>query len=110
MSCSIAYFLVLTLCLPYFRYMAKKPIKHTVIVSYGMVSVPGSPYRVLVQEASNPGKVKVFGPAVDQPCKTFHPTYFMVDCSEAGPGEHFFRLVLSILRLHNIEFVAVTQG
>ena len=44
--------------------------------------------QVQVQEASNPSKVKVYGPAVDQPCKTFHPTYFMVDCSEAGPGEY----------------------
>ena len=47
--------------------------------------------QVQVQEASNPSKVKVYGPAVDQPCKTFHPSYFMVDCSEAGPGE--YRLV-----------------
>ena len=48
--------------------------------------------QVQVQEASNPSKVKVYGPAVDQPCKTFHPTYFMVDCSEAGPGEYRYAI------------------
>ena len=30
----------------YCRYMPKKPIKHTVMISYGSVSIPGSPYRV----------------------------------------------------------------
>ena len=30
----------------YCRYMPKKPIKHTVMISYGSVSIPGSPFRV----------------------------------------------------------------
>jgi len=41
---------------------------------------------VYVQEASNPARVKVYGPAVEQPVKTFQPTNLVVDCSEAGPG------------------------
>ena len=28
------------------RYMPKRNVKHTVIISYGGVSVPGSPFRV----------------------------------------------------------------
>jgi filamin len=69
------------------RYMPKKNCKHTIIVSYGGVNVPNSPFRVQVQEASNPSKVHVYGPAVEKPVKTFEPTYLIVDCSEAGPGE-----------------------
>ena len=51
------------------------------------VAIPKSPYRVLVQEASNPSRVKVYGPAIEKPVKTFEPTYLIVDCSEAGPGD-----------------------
>ncbi len=40
-----------------------------------------------MQEASNPSKVKVYGPALEQPVVTFQPTYLIVDCSEAGPGK-----------------------
>lgn len=39
-----------------------------------------------VQEASNPTRVKVYGPAVERPVKTHQPTYLIVDCSQAGPG------------------------
>ena len=40
-----------------------------------------------MQEASNPAKVKVYGPAIEPGVKTFQPTHFIVDCSEAGPGK-----------------------
>ena len=68
------------------RYMPRKNDKHTVLINYGGVAIPNTPYRVLVQDPSNPSKVKVYGPAIDHPVKTFQPTYFIVDCSEAGPG------------------------
>ena len=51
--------------------------------------------QVNVKEASNPSKVKVSGPAVEGPVKTFQPTYLIVDCSQAGPGKwlnHSLRL------------------
>ena len=67
--------------------MPKKNVKHTIMISYGGVGIPNSPYRVYVQEASNPSKVKVTGPAVEGPIQTFQPTYLVVDCSQAGPGE-----------------------
>jgi len=69
------------------RYMPKRNVKHTIIISYGGVSIPNSPYRVYVQEASNPVRVKVYGPAIERPVKTFQPTYLIVDCSQAGPGD-----------------------
>ena len=40
----------------------------------------------MVAEASKPENVKVYGPGVEQGVKTFQPTFFTVDCKEAGPG------------------------
>ena len=37
-------------------------------------------------EVCNPSKVQVFGPAVEGSVPLDEPTYFVVDCSEAGPG------------------------
>ena len=43
-----------------------------------------------MQEASNPTRVKVYGPALERPVKTHQPTYLIVDCSQAGPGVEKF--------------------
>lgn len=44
--------------------------------------------QVLVGEGSHPDKVKVYGPGVEKTgLKANEPTYFTVDCSEAGQGE-----------------------
>lgn len=32
------------------RYMPERPVKHTIIISYGNVQIPNSPYRVLVSD------------------------------------------------------------
>ncbi|XP_062435512.1 filamin-C isoform X3 [Rhea pennata] len=69
-------------------YVPTKPIKHTVIVTWGGVNTPRSPFRVNVGEGSHPGKVKVYGPGVEKTgLKANEPTYFTVDCSEAGQGD-----------------------
>uniref|UniRef100_A0A3P9KWS8 Filamin C, gamma a (actin binding protein 280) n=1 Tax=Oryzias latipes TaxID=8090 RepID=A0A3P9KWS8_ORYLA len=69
-------------------YTPVKPIKHTIIITWGEVNVPNSPFRVLVGEGSHPDKVKVFGPGVEKTgLKANEPTYFTVDCSEAGQGD-----------------------
>uniref|UniRef100_H3C9U0 Filamin C n=1 Tax=Tetraodon nigroviridis TaxID=99883 RepID=H3C9U0_TETNG len=66
-------------------YTPVKPIKHTIIITWGEVNVPNSPFRVLVGEGSHPDKVKVYGPGVEKTgLKANEPTYFTVDCSEAG--------------------------
>ena len=44
-------------------------------------------FQVYVSEASNPAKVKVFGPGVSPGVKTNAKTYFVVDCKLAGPGK-----------------------
>ncbi|XP_030622681.1 filamin-C-like isoform X2 [Chanos chanos] len=69
-------------------YVPTKPIKHTIIISWGNVNVPNSPFRVIVGEGSHPDKVKVYGPGVEKTgLKANDPTYFTVDCSEAGQGD-----------------------
>uniref|UniRef100_A0A8D3ECL0 Calponin-homology (CH) domain-containing protein n=1 Tax=Scophthalmus maximus TaxID=52904 RepID=A0A8D3ECL0_SCOMX len=69
-------------------YTPLKPIKHTIIITWGEVNVPNSPFRVLVGEGSHPDRVKVYGPGVEKTgLKANEPTYFTVDCGEAGQGD-----------------------
>ncbi|KAK3102524.1 hypothetical protein FSP39_011943 [Pinctada imbricata] len=69
------------------KYMPKKPVKHTVTIAWGGVQVPNSPFRVHVGEPAKPGNVKVYGPGVEKGVKTLVKTYFIVDCTTAGPGD-----------------------
>uniref|UniRef100_A0A1A8AHI3 Filamin C, gamma b (Actin binding protein 280) n=1 Tax=Nothobranchius furzeri TaxID=105023 RepID=A0A1A8AHI3_NOTFU len=60
-------------------YTPVKPIKHTIIITWGEVNVPNSPFRVLVGEGSHPDKVKVYGPGVEKTgLKANEPTPFKV--------------------------------
>ncbi|XP_062856326.1 filamin-C-like isoform X2 [Trichomycterus rosablanca] len=69
-------------------YIPTKPIKHTIIISWGGVNVPNSPFRVLVGEGCYPDEVKVYGPGVEKTgLKSSEPTYFTVDCGDAGQGD-----------------------
>ncbi|KAG7498110.1 filamin-C-like isoform X3 [Solea senegalensis] len=69
-------------------YIPTKPIKHTIIITWGEVNVPNSPFRVIIGEGSHPENVKVYGPGVEKMgLKANEPTYFTVDCSDAGQGD-----------------------
>ncbi|CAF95123.1 unnamed protein product, partial [Tetraodon nigroviridis] len=69
-------------------YVPTKAIKHTIIITWAGVTVPNSPFRVMVGEGSHPENVKVYGPGVERlGLKANEPTYFTVDCSEAGQGD-----------------------
>ncbi|XP_045932536.1 filamin-B isoform X1 [Micropterus dolomieu] len=69
-------------------YTPTSPLKHTVAVTWGGVSIPNSPFRVNVGKGSHPNKVKVFGPGVERTgLKANEPTHFTVDCSGAGDGD-----------------------
>ncbi|XP_058717511.1 filamin-A isoform X1 [Poecile atricapillus] len=69
-------------------YTPKKALKHTAMVSWGGVNIPQSPFRVGVGAGSHPHKVKVFGPGVAKTgLKALEPTFFTVDCAEAGQGD-----------------------
>ncbi|XP_076681202.1 filamin-A-like isoform X2 [Andrena cerasifolii] len=61
--------------------------QHVVMVNYGGVATKESPYRLQVEAALNPAKVLAYGPGLENGVKSNIPTYFNVDCSEAGPGE-----------------------
>uniref|UniRef100_A0A3Q3W141 Calponin-homology (CH) domain-containing protein n=1 Tax=Mola mola TaxID=94237 RepID=A0A3Q3W141_MOLML len=64
-------------------YIPTKPIKHTIVITWGDVNVPNSPFRVTIGEGSHPENVKVYGPGVEKMgLKANEPTYFTVDCSE----------------------------
>ncbi|MBN3305986.1 FLNC protein, partial [Amia calva] len=69
-------------------YVPTKPIKHTIIITWGEVNIPNSPFRVNIGEGSHPENVKVYGPGVEKTgLKANEPTYFTVDCTEAGQGK-----------------------
>ncbi|CAK6970914.1 filamin-A isoform X1 [Scomber scombrus] len=69
-------------------YTPRKPLKHTVLVSWGSVNIPDSPFRMNIGAGCHPNKVKVSGPGVAKTgLKAFEPTYFTVDCAEAGQGD-----------------------
>ncbi|OCT57973.1 hypothetical protein XELAEV_18002841mg [Xenopus laevis] len=69
-------------------YLPKKPLKHTAVVSWGGVNIPNSPFRMTIGAGSHPNKVKVYGPGVAKTgLKAHEPTYFTVDCTEAGQGD-----------------------
>uniref|UniRef100_A0A7N6A1P6 Calponin-homology (CH) domain-containing protein n=1 Tax=Anabas testudineus TaxID=64144 RepID=A0A7N6A1P6_ANATE len=58
-------------------YTPVKPIKHTIIITWGDYIYTPLYYRV-----------KVYGPGVEKTgLKANEPTYFTVDCSEAGQGD-----------------------
>ncbi|XP_069604488.1 filamin-A isoform X1 [Ranitomeya imitator] len=69
-------------------YLPKKPLKHTAMISWGGVNIPNSPFRMTIGAGSHPNKVKVYGPGVAKTgLKAHEPTYFTVDCTEAGQGD-----------------------
>ncbi|XP_037107046.1 filamin-B isoform X2 [Syngnathus acus] len=69
-------------------YTPASALKHTLAVSWGGVSIPGSPFRVNVGKGSHPSEVKVFGPGVEMTGpKASEPTHFTIDCSRAGDGD-----------------------
>uniref|UniRef100_A0A673Y6H1 Filamin A n=1 Tax=Salmo trutta TaxID=8032 RepID=A0A673Y6H1_SALTR len=71
-------------------YTPKKPLKHTVMASWGGVNIPDSPFRMTIGAGCHPNKVKVSGPGVAKTgLKAFEPTFFNVDCAEAGQGKTF---------------------
>ncbi|CAL8082481.1 unnamed protein product [Orchesella dallaii] len=69
------------------NYVPKKGAKHTVQVNYGGVPTKKSPYRVYVSQPTNPSKVLVFGPGIEDGVKSQKSTHFNIDARDAGPGD-----------------------
>lgn len=58
-------------------------------------------HQVAIGEGSHPENVKVYGPGVEKSgLKANEPTYFTVDCSEAGQGEMIQITTVSSLYPH----------
>ncbi|CAF3849734.1 unnamed protein product [Rotaria sp. Silwood2] len=69
------------------RYTPRNPNRHCILIDYGGVAIPHSPFRVWPTEPSNPSKVRVYGSGVERGVKMNTLTQFTVDCKEAGPGD-----------------------
>lgn len=65
--------------------------------------------QVTVGEGSHPENVKVYGPGVEKlGLKANEPTYFTVDCSEAGQGTSR-PVLLALTRLLGVVFAVSDQ-
>ena len=60
--------------------------QQTVLVNFGGVAVPGSPFHVLNDNPNDPSLVKVYGPGVEKGVCAGKPVEFTVDCTKSGPG------------------------
>ncbi|XP_061796901.2 filamin-B isoform X1 [Nerophis lumbriciformis] len=66
------------------EYVPFTPGLYDVNIMYGGQHIPGSPFKVPVQDTVDPYKVKVSGPGVGQGVRAHIPQSFTVDCRKAG--------------------------
>ncbi|XP_061544524.1 filamin-B [Phycodurus eques] len=65
-------------------YVPSAPGLYDVNIIYGGEHIPGSPFKVPVEDLVDPSKVKVSGPGVSPGVRANIPQMFTVDCSKAG--------------------------
>ncbi|XP_035902994.1 filamin-A isoform X4 [Anopheles stephensi] len=70
------------------EYMPTEPGEYDVTIRFADKHIPGSPFRVVVNESTRPEKVKVYGPGIEHG-QVYEglPAQFFIDCGEAGPGK-----------------------
>ena len=69
------------------EYLPTEAGEYDISIRFADSPIPGSPYKVVVQEKVDPTKVKVYGPGIEHgEVRDGVPTSFFVDVSEAGPG------------------------
>ncbi|KRK03444.1 filamin-A isoform X4 [Drosophila yakuba] len=77
-------------------YLATDPGEYDITIRFADKHIPGSPFRVLVEETVDPSKVKVYGPGIEHgQVRESVPTFFNVDVGEAGPGRIAVKLTNS---------------
>ncbi|EDW59138.2 filamin-A isoform X2 [Drosophila virilis] len=77
-------------------YLATDPGEYDITIRFADKHIPGSPFRVLVEETVDPSKVKVYGPGIEHgQVRESVPTVFNVDVGEAGPGRIAVKLTNS---------------
>lgn len=70
------------------EYLATEPGEYDITIRFADKHIPGSPFKVMVDETSDPSKVKVYGPGIEYgEVREGIPTYFNVDVGLAGPGK-----------------------
>ncbi|XP_067618137.1 filamin-A isoform X2 [Eurosta solidaginis] len=78
------------------EYLATDPGEYDITIRFADKHIPGSPFRVLVEETVDPTKVKVYGAGIEHgEVRESVPTYFNVDVGEAGPGRIAVKLTNS---------------
>lgn len=69
------------------EYLPTEVGEYDVSIRFADKHIPGSPFSVVVEERSDPTKVKVYGPGIEHgEVRENVPTHFYIDVSEAGPG------------------------
>lgn len=61
--------------------------EYDVTIRFADKHIPGSPFKVIVDESVTPEKVKIYGPGIEHgEVREGIPTHFLIDCQDAGPG------------------------
>ncbi|XP_055698008.1 filamin-A isoform X5 [Phlebotomus papatasi] len=69
------------------EYTPTEPGEYDITIRFADKHIPGSPFKVFVDESVDPSKVKVYGPGIEHgEVREGIPTHFLVDVGEAGPG------------------------
>ncbi|XP_055906885.1 filamin-A isoform X2 [Eupeodes corollae] len=69
------------------EYVATDPGEYDITIRFADKHIPGSPFRVAVEQTVDPSKVQVYGPGIEpDQVREGVPTYFNVDVAQAGPG------------------------
>ncbi|XP_039436619.1 filamin-A isoform X4 [Culex pipiens pallens] len=70
------------------EYVPTEPGEYDITIRFAEKHIPGSPFKVVVTEATRPDKVKVYGPGIEHnQVQEGVPAEFYIDCGQAGPGK-----------------------
>lgn len=70
------------------EYLPTEPGDYDITIRFADKHIPGSPFKVTVDESVDPSKVKVYGPGIEHgEVREGVKTYFNVDVGDAGPGK-----------------------
>lgn len=70
------------------EYLPTEPGDYDITIRFADKHIPGSPFKVAVNESADSSKVKVDGPGIEYgQVREGVPTFFNIDVAEAGPGK-----------------------
>ncbi|XP_058812002.1 filamin-A isoform X1 [Topomyia yanbarensis] len=78
------------------EYIPTEPGEYDITIRFAEKHIPGSPFKIVVTEATRPEKVKVYGPGIEHgQVYDGIPAEFYIDCGQAGPGKIAVKLTSS---------------